>query len=154
MIFVVHLFGDLTRRESNKDYSSSIENQYTRDKAVFDNMTRKTIVDIIPGYLRRITAALTGENLYVSSEGSLTTQRESGFKNVFNSTITSGFNDKRMQAIYNNASDDIDRNDIFMAQRVLVSLYVFRELQTTGTRTKASLFEDGGDPETNKRAVE
>lgn len=148
------LFGDLTRRESNKDYSSSIENQYTRDKAVFDNMTRKTIVDIIPGYLRRITAALTGENLYVSSEGSLTTQRESGFKNVFNSTITSGFNDKRMQAIYNNASDDIDRNDIFMAQRVLVSLYVFRELQTTGTRTKASLFEDGGDPETNKRAVE
>ena len=41
-----------------------------------------------------------------------------------------------------------------MAQRVLVSLYVFRELQTTGTRTKASLFEDGGDPETNKRAVE
>ena len=147
-----NLFGDLTRRESNKDYSSEIQNQYNRDKATFDNMTRKTIIDIIPGYLRRITAALTGENLYVSSEGSLTTQRESGFKDVFNSTITSGFNDKRMKEIMNRAKDDIKQEDVYMAQRVLVSLYVFHELRT-GQRTQGDMFENGGDPETNMRAI-
>lgn len=148
------LFGDLTRRESGKDYSFAVENQYTRDRAVFDNMTRKTIVDIIPGYLRRITSALTGENLYISSEGSLTTERESPFKEVFNSTLTNGFNNKRMKDIMDRVSDDVEQSDVYMAQRVLVSLYVFRELQTSGERTKTDLFENGGDPETNKRAID
>lgn len=148
------VFGDLTRRESGKDYSFAVENQYTRDRAVFDNMTRKTIVDIIPGYLRRITSALTGENLYISSEGSLTTERESPFKEVFNSTLTNGFNNKRMKDIIDRVSDDVEQSDVYMAQRVLVSLYVFRELQTSGERTKTDLFENGGDPETNKRAID
>lgn len=148
-----NLFGDLTRRESNKDYSTYIENQYNRDKAIFDNMTRKTIIDVIPGYLRRITAALTGETLYVSSEGSLTTERPKEFQNVFNSTMQAGFTDKQYRDIKKSADSDIDTNDIYMAQRVLVSLYVFDELRTKGRTTKGSDFENGGDPAINAEAV-
>jgi len=149
-----HLFGDLTRRETNKDYSSYIGNQYNRDKAVFDNMTRKTIVDVIPGYLRRITAALTGETLYVSSEGSLTTERPNEFRNVFNSTLRDGFSSKRFRDIMKSADSDIDQQDVYMAQRVLTSLYIFAEMRTPGESIKGADLENGGDPAINAQAIE
>lgn len=149
-----NLFGDLTAREKNKDYSSYIDNQYNRDKAVFDNMTRKTIIDVIPGYLRRITAALTGENLFVSAEGSLTTEHPQEFQGTFRSTIQSGFSHKRFKQMMESADSDINRNDVFMAQRVLVSMYVFNEMRVTGHATQGSEFENGGDPEVNERAID
>lgn len=149
-----HLFGDLTSRESNKDYSTYIGNQYNRDKAVFDNMTRKTIIDVIPGYLRRITAALTGETLYVSAEGSLTTERPNEFRNVFNSTLQDGFNSKRFRDIMKSADSDIEQQDVYMAQRVLTSLYIFAEMRTPGESIKGADFENGGDPAINAQAVE
>ena len=149
-----HLFGDLTSRESNKDYSTYIGNQYNRDKAVFDNMTRKTIIDVIPGYLRRITAALTGETLYVSAEGSLTTERPNEFRNVFNSTLQDGFNSKRFREIMKSADSDIEQQDVYMAQRVLTSLYIFAEMRTPGESIKGADLENGGDPAINAQAVE
>ena len=51
------------------------KDEYTRDKAVFDMMTRKTIIDIIPEYLKKITHALTGETWNVSKRGKLTTDK-------------------------------------------------------------------------------
>jgi len=148
------LFGDLSAREKNRDYSTYIDNQYNREKAVFDNMTRKTIIDVIPGYLRRITAALTGENLYVSSEGSLSTERPREFQNVFSSTIQSGFNSRRIDEMMKQASSDIDKNDVFIAQRVLVSLYIFHEMRVSGRATQGKMFENGGLPEVNDQAID
>lgn len=147
-------FGDLTQRQTNTDYSKYISNQYNRDKAVFDNMTRKTIIDIIPGYLRRITAALTGETLYISSEGSLTTERSSEFQNQFSGAIQAGFNTKRFTELMESASDDIERNDVYVAQRVLVGLYTLIEMKESGKNIRGEDFESGGDPAINARAID
>lgn len=148
------LFGDLTRRESNKDYSTYVENQYDTKRAVFDNMTRKSIVDIIPGYLRRITAALTGENLFISYEGNLSTERESGFKEKLRtSTMADGFKSDKIKEI-SDKNSDIDKNDLRLAQRVLTTLYVYHELRAKTNVTKPDDFINGGDPNVNAKAAE
>jgi hypothetical protein len=51
------------------------KDDYTRDKAVFDMMTRKSIVEIIPEYLKKITLALTGETWNINQRGKLTTDK-------------------------------------------------------------------------------
>ena len=66
------IFGDDFTRLNTK---ISTRDEYTRDKAVFDMMTRKTIVDIIPEYLRKITHALTGETWNINNRGKLTTDK-------------------------------------------------------------------------------
>lgn len=55
-------------------YDASVVNTYDKNKAVFDGMTRKTIIEVIPGYLKQITAALTGQNWNVNERGELTTR--------------------------------------------------------------------------------
>ena len=67
--------GDFTKRrpEDYKDYYE--ESDYNREKAVFDGMTRKSIVDVIPNYLKEITQSLTGLRYEVDSKGNLTTKK-------------------------------------------------------------------------------
>lgn len=148
------IFGNLTKRDADKDYSNYVSNNYDRKQAIFDNMTRKTIVDIIPSYLRKITAALTGQNFFISSDGSLTTDKPNGFTDVFNSTLASGFNSRRIGQMMNHASENVDKNDVDMAQRVLTSLYVFQALREGTAINDGDDFVNGGDPSINARAVE
>lgn len=148
------LFGDLTKREADKDYSAYVDNKYDRKKAIFDNMTRKTIVDIIPAYLRKITAALTGETYFIGSDGGLTTDRPSGFTNVFNNTLQSGLNSNRIKTIMKDAGANITREDVDMAQRILTSLYVFQALKEGIRVNSGDDFINGGDPAINARAVD
>ena len=148
------IFGNFTKRDADKDYSNYVSNNYDRKQAIFDNMTRKTIVDIIPSYLRKITAALTGQNFFISSDGSLTTDKPNGFTDVFNSTLASGFNSRRIGQMMNHASENVDKNDVDMAQRVLTSLYVFQALREGIAINDGDDFANGGDPSINARAVE
>ena len=123
------IFGNLTKREGNKDYSRYVENKYDRKQAIFDNMKRKTIVDIIPAYLRKITAALTGENYFISSDGHLTTDKPDGFTNILRGTLASGIDYKRVKKMMSSASSDITQSDVDMAQRSMTSLYIFHAMQ-------------------------
>ena len=148
------LFGDHTSRRANQDYSLFIENQYNRDKAVFDGMTRKTIIDIIPGYLRRITEAVTGQTLWVSSEGTLTTERESGFANVLRGSITSGFNTRYVEGKRVSSGTKLDSSMINKAQRIFTYYYI-NHYRRKGTVTiPQEEFEDGGIQEINDRVVD
>ena len=148
------IFGNLTRREGNKDYSRYVENKYDRKQAIFDNMTRKTIVDIIPAYLRKITAALTGENYFISSDGHLTTDKPDGFTNILRGTLASGIDYRRVKKMMSSASSDITQNDVDMAQRSLTSLYIFHAMQNGIEVNDGEDFANGGIPEINNRLID
>lgn len=148
------IFGDHTTRRANQDYGMYVENQYTRDKAVFDGMTRKTIIDIIPGYLRRITEAVTGQTLFVSPEGNLTTERVSGFQNMIKRTITDGFTSRQIEAKRVSSGTQVDSKLIYTAQRVLTSQYINYFLRKGANFVPQEYFEDGGDSAINQKTVD
>ena len=148
------LFGDATRRRGNEDYSRYVENQYNREKAVFDGMTRKTIIDVIPSYLRKITEALTGQTYYVSASGSLTLDKPGEFQHQLSSAITSGFSVKTIEKFRKKTGTKISNADIHLAQRILTSLYIFKMLKEGIEIFDQSFFEHGGDPEINNHAAE
>ena len=148
-----NFFGDMTRRTANQDYGSYVENKYNRDRAVFDNVTRKTIVDIIPGYLRKITQALTGQEFFVSNEGLLTTNPNGGFRDTFRTALGDGMSSRDISKA-NSKKSDLSDSDLYTAQRILVAVYVGEFLQDGTNLVKSSIFETGGMPEANNRAIE
>ncbi len=153
--FFKKLFGDKTRMAANKDYGAYIENQYTRNRAVFDGMTRKTIVDIIPAYLRKITEAVTGQTYHISEYGTLTTERGDGFKSVARNVINDGMKNKHIESIVSsaNAADDIDEDDVRLAQRILLGLYVGSALDSGTAISTSSILKNGGDDAINAEAA-
>ena len=66
----IPFFGDMLSEALNKgltlksstvgEYQAEIKNEYNRDKAVFDGITRQSITEIIPGYLKVIAQSMTG----------------------------------------------------------------------------------------------
>ena len=64
-------FGDLKKETRSNNFKGYIQNEYTRDAAMFDGMTRKTIVDIIPGYLKMIHEDLSGNKTAVNDKGQI-----------------------------------------------------------------------------------
>lgn len=71
--------------------------KYNKGTVPFDGITRKSIVEVIPGYLRKILSALTGreEQAYDHNKGKFTTvtQMQDDFKSSKNSNITSAFSE-------------------------------------------------------------
>lgn len=66
------IFEDLLSRGSNRNYQNSVANQYNDKPAVFDGMTRKSIITIIPGYLNEILKAVSGgQGMNVDNKGNL-----------------------------------------------------------------------------------
>lgn len=84
--------GNFKTREDFQNYAT---NQYNTKQAIFDGMTRMSIISIIPEYLKNIEAAITGgEAKSIDDKGHLTTRRENYFQNTIRdksfSSITSG----------------------------------------------------------------
>ena len=70
----------------NKDYQSFVTNTYNTKPAIFDGMTRMSIINVIPEYLKNIEAALThGTPKEIDDKGHLTTEK----KNYFTENIKS-----------------------------------------------------------------
>ena len=147
-----NIFGNLMKRTPGQDYSSYIENQYNRDRAVFDGMTRKTIIDVIPGYLKRITHALTGQEYNVSPEGTLTTEKQGDFRSVFRTAISDGMSSRYIAK--QQKTEQLSDSDIYTAQRVLIAVYVGESLNAGININKESIFEEGGMPIANQRAID
>lgn len=65
-------FGDIISRGGNRNYQNSVTNQYNDKPAVFDGMTRKSIITVIPGYLNEILKAVSGgREMNVDNKGNL-----------------------------------------------------------------------------------
>ena len=125
--FFKKLFGDRSRMPARKDYSAYIEGQYTRQPAIFDGMVRKTIVDIIPGYLKAITQSLTGTAYHISGYGTLTTEKPiDDFNLTIDTTFHTDLNRRHSESIAQSVgSDDVDTAEISTLQSVLVSQYIY-----------------------------
>jgi len=134
----------------NTDYSRYINNEYTKDPAIFDGMTRKTIVNIIPGYLRAITTALTGKNLAINGHGNLTTDTSNKFERVIDVTFNiSNIRDVHINDITNQSKQkepELRSADVKEVQRAIISQYVYIMYRSTDNNLKASDIANGGDP--------
>jgi hypothetical protein len=127
------VFGDLTKNpELGRNYARFAKNEYTRDKAVFDGITRKTIVSIIPEYLSKITAVLTGQKFYVTERGQLSTSNTDHFaKMTFSGTSSMGrglLSDKRFKSLVDDEAElgtAFTHQEIRMAMNALVSVYTW-----------------------------
>jgi len=99
----IPFFGDMLSGALNKgltlksgtvgDYKAEIKNEYTRDKAVFDGITRQSITEIIPGYLKIIAQSMTGvawdhKNGHVTQHGSSRKSQDKILDAVDNSNIS------------------------------------------------------------------
>lgn len=81
-------FFDAGTHRQGQDYSRFATNQYNTKPAVFDGMTRQTIIHIIPEYLKNIEAALTGgQPKSIDDKGRLTTKQENYFQNAVQGSI-------------------------------------------------------------------
>ena len=81
-------FFDVGSHRQGQDYSRFATNQYNTKPAVFDGMTRQTIIHIIPEYLKNIEAALTGgQAKSIDDKGRLTTKQENYFQNAVQGSI-------------------------------------------------------------------
>ena len=137
-------------KQGGNDFSVYVKNQYTTDKALFDNMTRKTIIDIIPGYLKRITYATTGLVLNVSNQGTLTTKTpEDPFDRIIDSTFTSSNihadTFKKLTTRSQSIDAKVTSGDVREAQNQVVSNYVFSMLKNGKRSLSADTFKQGLD---------
>ena len=143
------LFGNMTETY-RPDYSSYVKNTYTKEKAVFDGMTRKTIIDIIPGYLREITHALTGIRYNVDSKGRLTQKDEDVFLETTKkgttkfSAITWDAND-RIEKKMKEMDANYDKKDLRVIKELLTSGYIFAAYFSGETSFTVSEMLPGSD---------
>ena len=124
---------DIHSGQGNQDYSYMVKNQYTKDKAMFDNMTRQSIVHVIPEYLRVIAGALTGKNYTVTSYGQLTSgiQANSFQQTVqnsissFGSGITNTGTQNKMLSSMQRIDSNISSSDMHRLGHDIVASVVF-----------------------------
>ena len=129
--FIKKIIGNVNTMNADTDYSKLTPNQYNTSAAKFDGMTRKTIVDVIPSYLKTITEHLTGVNYNIDNRGKLTTANVEGheFKDkvLSNAFSTSGLSEnglKNISGSLNSFGEDISDEDINNASRALMMVYV------------------------------
>lgn len=134
------------------DYSRLISNQYDHSKAVFDNMTRKSIVTIIPNYLRQITEAITGKRFNIASHGALTTEKiENRFVRSIDVTFDiSNIKDRAIDELTTNAKaidEQFTSADMREVLRIMVQQYVYfiYSSEHATNHLDPDFFKSGGD---------
>jgi hypothetical protein len=135
-----------SNRQTN--YSSYIENGYNKERALFDNMTRHSIVSVIPSYLKIITRETTNTMYHVSAYGELTTEKPRGFvgfiHNMFDIPALSEQRTNLLTAHSNNLDKTISTADVKEIQRIFISQYVYY-MYTHGIETlDPRVFNNGG----------
>ena len=152
--FFKKIFGKIDNTGSNQDYTSYIENQYTKDPAVFDGMTRKTIIDIIPGYLKKITEAVTGQRWNISDYGTLTMQEQTSrfAENAYESLFSGSLSSKDIRRLSKNTT--YNQDDINKAQRALLSYYTWHFFNNTTDQLNDAFFKNRGNDAINNAVAE
>ena len=80
--FLHSIFGDLIYGPAKKNFRDFAQNQYNDKPAVFDGMTRKSIITIIPGYLNEILKAVSHtDGMSIDKKGNLTSKKTDHFVN-------------------------------------------------------------------------
>lgn len=85
--FFKKIFGNLKAEGRSNDFRSYTSNEYTRNPAVFDGMTRTSIVKTIPEYLKKIYESISGKTLNVGKRGELTEKQSGTFVNLISDSM-------------------------------------------------------------------
>ena len=63
------MFPGLTSFEGDKNYGTIVPNHYDNQRALFDGMTRMSIVNVIPEMLAKINQSISGQEYHLDSRG-------------------------------------------------------------------------------------
>lgn len=149
------IFGDVNAFAGDKDYSKSVNNQYNTKPALFDGMTRTTIIDTIPSLLRLIHEDLSHEKTHVDNRGQIRSGAQTNyFKNVTqkafeSSSLLSFDNLNSYTQVAKGANVNISTSDMNTAAKALSMVYVM-ELHRTGTHLRDSQLVNNGMMMANK----
>ena len=120
------LFDSIISKSSAKNYQYSVSNQYNDKPAVFDGMTRKSIITVIPGYLNEILKAVTnGPGMNIDHKGNLTTRKSNAFvKEVSDSYFRAGtMGWKESQRAQNRTQ--LNYADIALAMKTMTGCWIW-----------------------------
>ena len=149
------IFGDVNSFAGDKDYSKSVNNQYNTKPALFDGMTRTTIIDTIPSLLRLIHEDLSHEKTHIDNRGQVKSGTQ---KNYFKEVTKESFNSSSLLSFDNlnsytqvakGANVNISSSDMNTAAKALSMAYVM-ELHRTGTHLRDSQLVNNGMMMANK----
>lgn len=143
--FIKKIFGDaFNTGNAETDYSQYRINRYNEEKAVFDGITRQSIVSIIPGYLKSIDEHLRGRTLNIDEYGNLTTDtpKRNQFENVTKHAFEAeALSSKKMEALSSNLSNKgvkTSQEDLNIAGKALLATYVMYLEGSNATTLKNS----------------
>lgn len=143
--YVKKIIGDTADTgQGDTNYGQYRVNKYTNDAAVFDGMTRQTIISIIPGYLKSIDEHLRGRTLNIDKYGQLTTNPEAKdqfvnvTKNAFDGDTFSKKGFTQVTTKLQGSGMDIPDEDIQIAAKALMATYVMYLESSTATTLKPS----------------
>lgn len=134
------LFNDITSFEGDADYGRFVPNHYTKDRAVFDGMTRTSIIKTIPDLLIEINKNLSGQKFHIDKTGNISNgPRENRFEkiadNLFSSTgLSKGATLRIENSLANSIGQDKVSNDDIDKASKLLSAIIAVDLHTKGTR--------------------
>ena len=126
------------------DYSNYRINKYNDERAFFDNKTRQTIIDIIPGYLKSIDNALNKRELHINEYGKLTTEnvQVNKFNAVTDKAIEIPLSDRRITKLQSSIEEDTgfkySDDELTIALRALQATYVMYLERSGGNMLKTS----------------
>ena len=120
--------GDMMGKEKYRGNLGKVDNQYTKEAAVFDKATRHSIVSIIPEYLKKMTEAITGQKWNINERGYLTTKEQanpySRIGNVLHDASLDYDDYKHLSKIANDKGSKISSSEMDDAQRAWIWVIV------------------------------
>ena len=126
------------------DYSQYRINKYNTEKALFDNKTRQTIIEIIPGYLKSIDNALNKRELHINEYGKLTTEnvQVNKFNAVTDKAIDIRIDQRRIDRMQANIEAEsgvkYSQDELDIALKALQATYVMYLERSGGSMLKTS----------------
>lgn len=128
------LFGSVTGFDADKDYGTLYNPKYDTKRAQFDNMTRHTIVKIMPELLIKLNENLSGRSYHINQSGALI---EGPAPNMFQKTIDdtlagvgTGISAPALKRIESGMKkvfkEPIPQADINEAGKALVDAFIFQ----------------------------
>ena len=120
--------GDMMGKEKYRGNLGKVDNQYTKEAAVFDKATRHSIVSIIPEYLKKMTEAITGQKWNINEKGYLTTKEQanpySRIGNVLHDASLDYDDYKHLSKVAENKGTKISSSEMDDAQRAWIWVIV------------------------------
>ena len=127
------LFGNISGFNADQNYKDIVPNHYDNKKALFDGMTRQSIVNVIPEMLEKINQSISGDSYHLDNRGQwIKGPRKNEFAEVtqasFSSASLSNKATSGAQRIFlSQQGRSVSDDDINLATKALTMAIVMRK---------------------------